>query len=211
MNSAKDHLAEIGQFNVGDSSVELYDRWAEDYEADLVDRFGYCSPELVADTVKRRFAPNTPILEYGCGTGLVGQALSRNGFHQIVGIDISAAMLARAGQKSVYRKLIQADLTEPLSLDWPPFPCAVCVGSMGAGHLDECHVAELLKPLTPNGVLIIYMNDRHFEAEGFAARFEQLEKLGLWRIESLEKSNYMSALERPGWLIVARVRRPVSE
>ena len=64
------------------------------------------------------------------------------------------------------------------------------------------HVQALLRPIKDGGLLVIYMNDMHYESGWFAERFQRLEREGVWRIERREQSNYMSELERPGWLLV---------
>jgi predicted TPR repeat methyltransferase len=52
-------------------------------------------------------------LDLGCGTGLYGSVI-KPWTRQLVGVDISAVMLAEAGRKSVYDELIQGELIETL-------------------------------------------------------------------------------------------------
>ena len=42
------------------------------------------------------------VADFGCGTGLVGQALVNNKFEKITGIDCSESMLHQAEKKNVY-------------------------------------------------------------------------------------------------------------
>ena len=46
----------------------------------------------------------------------------------------------------------------------------------------------------------------HFTTEGFEQAFRQLEDTGLWQIHILEQFNYMTQLDRPGWLVLAEKR-----
>jgi len=43
------------------------------------------------------------VLDLGCGTGLVGQALWDRGFRKIWGVDISPEMIELASFKDVYQ------------------------------------------------------------------------------------------------------------
>jgi len=45
------------------------------------------------------------VLDFGCGTGLVGQCLNQKGFRNVSGIDVSEKMLELAGQKNSYKQL----------------------------------------------------------------------------------------------------------
>ena len=145
----------------------------------------------------------TEIIDYGCGTGLVGRELRHQGFQIVDGVDISTGMLQRAREKDVYQNLVCCDLTAETALEDEIYDVAVCVGSMGAGHVGVQHVAELLRPLRTGGLFIITINNMHFAPEGFEQAFRYLETSGLWKIVLLEEFNYMTQLERPGWLLLA--------
>ena len=45
---------------------------------------------------------DTPILDIGAGTGLVGEFLNKSGTKEIIGIDISSDMLEMANVKKCY-------------------------------------------------------------------------------------------------------------
>lgn len=60
--------------------ADRYDKWAENYDRELVDDYRYVAPKKVADTLLR-FAPkDAKILDAGAGTGLVGQVLHQRGY-----------------------------------------------------------------------------------------------------------------------------------
>ena len=200
-----DILARVSTLNTGDSSKDVYDDWAATYDEHLGEAFGYVSPRLSAAALAE-LCPDTSIriVDYGCGTGLVGEALFGLGFADIHGVDISSGMLAQAARKGVYRSLSVGDLTRPPALEDDHFAAGLCIGSMGAGHIDADHVPNLLKPIRPGGVFVIYMNAAYYESGGFARKFRQLEADGEWIILRQESSNYMDKLDRPGWLLVAR-------
>jgi len=45
------------------------------------------------------------VIDFGCGTGLVGEALKQAGFQKISGIACSQGMLDLAEEKNVYKHL----------------------------------------------------------------------------------------------------------
>ncbi len=111
-------------------------------------------------------------------------------------------MLQWAREKCVYRNLICADLTVRLALIDAGYDVAICVGSMGTGHVGAQHVAELLQPVKSSSLFVV-INAMYYTAEGFERAFGQMESDALWRIHRRELFNYMSQLDRPGWLLLA--------
>ncbi len=87
-------------------SEKLFDNFANNYEL-VLEKINYSLPrrirELTGDV-------KGTIVDLGCGSGLVGQAL-KNTQNQIIGIDISRKMLKKAAEKNIYAKLIKADIT----------------------------------------------------------------------------------------------------
>ena len=201
---SKEILTRVNHLQDGTSSRDLYDDWSQNYDAHLLDDFGYISPQIAAQTLAGRSEQrDVDIVDYGCGTGLVGEELVKQGFATVDGIDISPGMLGQAREKGVYRNLVCGDLTTHIAFDDAIYDVAICVGSMGAGHVGAQHVPELLRPLKSGGLFIITINSMHFAPEGFEHAFRQLEDIGLWRILILEEFNYMTQLDRPGWLVLA--------
>ena len=201
---SKEILTRVNHLQDGASSRDLYDDWSQNYDVHLLDEFGYISPQIAAQTLAGRSEQrDLDIIDYGCGTGLVGEELIKQGFTIVDGVDISAGMLGQAHEKGVYRNLLCGDLTAQIALDDAIYDVAICVGSMGAGHVGAQHVPELLRPLKSGGLFIITINSMHFTPEGFEQAFRQLENTGLWQILMLEEFNYMTQLDRPGWLVLA--------
>jgi predicted TPR repeat methyltransferase len=75
-----------------------FDKIANNYD-EIMKTVGYPDPELIASLAQKIAAEKmisrteAEVADFGCGTGLVGQALSQNGFKKIVGIDCSEGML----------------------------------------------------------------------------------------------------------------------
>lgn len=90
----------------------LYDRHADEFEQRLLGRLGYDAPDRLASLLPN-WLPGLParILDLGCGTGLLGQAL-RQQFEtaEITGVDLSQQMLQQARNKGCYQRLICDDI-----------------------------------------------------------------------------------------------------
>lgn len=198
-------LKAVSTLRPGDRSEALYDQWAENYDQDLKEEWGYIAPRIAVDGLETTDIDRDAILiDLGCGTGLVGMELAARGFTTIDGADISDGMLDRARAKGVYRDLTRADLTARTPFADEAYDGALCIGSMGAGHVHAGHVPEMLRIIKPGAPLVIYLNDYAYVGENYEATFRQLEADGIWHIDRIEGSNYMQSLDRPGHLIVAR-------
>ncbi|KPF46705.1 hypothetical protein IP87_17515 [beta proteobacterium AAP121] len=96
-----------------------FDRFADSFDQTL-DRLGYRAPALVGRAVAERL-PGPPgrwrVLDAGCGTGLCGPVL-RPHARELVGVDLSPRMLARAQQRSDYDGLHEGELVAFLQA-WP--------------------------------------------------------------------------------------------
>ena len=97
--------------------ADRYDEWAQSYDDDLAS-WSYQAPAVVAETVVSRHPAAGLVLDVGCGTGLVGQALRARGFEgRILGVDISQASLEVARHSGAYDTLVPADLQQRLPFD----------------------------------------------------------------------------------------------
>jgi len=186
------------------NSREVYEDWAASYERNLQQDYGYIAPQIAADM----FAAHCPdrdtrILDLGCGTGLVGQALAAHDFGQLDGLDISPKMLDEARAKQIYGDLMIGDMTEPLDLGGRVYGAAIGVGCFGGGHLGPEHLPGMIDCVRAGGLLVFYINGIPYDEDDYPSHFKSLETDGVWRVVMTEESNYMRALERPGWVVVA--------
>ncbi len=183
---------------------KVYDKWSAAYDSDLIDEYGYVAPQIAADAFVQRVPDKrATIIDLGCGTGLAGRELRRRGYYTVDGADISTGMLSQARQHGVYRQLFTADLTKRTSIADGAYDAVISVGAFGNGHLKASALPDFIRLVKPGGVLVLYVNARPFLAEDYARDLQRYELAGLWRVEKVEASNYMAALDRPGRLIVA--------
>ena len=92
----------------------LYDERAAHFDLDPVERLGYCSPALLQAALGPAPPPRSlTVLDLGCGTGLCGRQF-RDWAATLVGVDLSANMLAKAHERGIYDELIRGDLLVPL-------------------------------------------------------------------------------------------------
>ena len=201
---SSDILSRVSTLQHGDSSRAIYDDWSQDYDTHLLSEFGYISPGVAAGELAQNLQPrNSEIIDFGCGTGLVGEALAEQGFVNVDGADISTGMLEQARAKQIYRHLLCADLTARIPLEDESYAAGLCVGSLGAGHVGAQHLPEMLRPVRRGGLFVLTMNGTYYQSGNFEQAFRQMQDDGLWTIQKLEEFNYMTELERPGWLLVA--------
>ena len=135
---------------------------------------GYIFPEELAQRFIAYADPeDDPVLDIGCGTGLVGLAFAGRG-RTVDGMDISTGMLAEAGRTGVYRDLIEADLTNPSTIPARRYGGLVSCGTFTIGHLGPAAFESALQLARPGALCAIGINQLHYENEQFAASIESL-------------------------------------
>jgi predicted TPR repeat methyltransferase len=90
-----------------DYVAALFDGCAESFEACLVARLGYATPQALSELLDAAVGPGHRFdygIDLGCGTGLAGRAL-RGRCRRLVGVDLSANMLAQAARARIYDEL----------------------------------------------------------------------------------------------------------
>lgn len=156
-----------------DDSVRHYRDWADRYDRDFAAGMDYRSPAAVAAAFAARCGQG-PVLDIGVGTGLVAEALAREGIGPVDGIDISAEMLAIATAKSVYRKTILADLTRTLPIENSVYSGLISAGTFTHGHVGPEAFGELLRVARPGAVFAVTVHAAVYERGGFATAFQRL-------------------------------------
>ncbi len=150
-----------------EETQDIYRRWAKEYDSDVLS-WGYATPTRVARALRAAGAEvSQPILDFGCGTGLSGQALAAEGFSLIDGTDISPEMLVKAKERNLYRSIwlgLPGKCDEVLPGDYAGI-VATGVVSMGAAPPET--LALLVSLLAPGNLLAFSYNDATLADSGY--------------------------------------------
>ena len=173
-----------------EANRELYASWAATYESGFIVDSGYVYHQEVVKVFCGGFSDlSQPVLDVGCGTGVVGGELAKAGVSVIDGIDISPEMLAEAAAKTyngspVYRQLIEADLTGQTELADSAYAGIVSSGAFTHGIFGPETISELLRAARPGARFVLGINSAHFDEFGFDDWLERRQSEG--RISGLE-------------------------
>jgi len=105
----------------------LFDQYAARFDGELRDALHYRGPELLRRAIDKVFGADRRFaraLDLGCGTGLMGEVM-RGRTDELVGVDLSPAMLAAAEQRRIYDRLAIDDLVSFLATEEQPFDLIV--------------------------------------------------------------------------------------
>lgn len=89
---------------------DLFDQYADKFDAALVETLHYRAPALLVEAIRRALGPGPfDIYDAGCGTGLMGVAI-RPMARRLAGGDLSLRMVEKARARGVYDQLDTGDL-----------------------------------------------------------------------------------------------------
>ncbi len=109
-----------------------------------------------------------PVLDLGCGTGLMGVVLSDLKPGPLIGVDLSEGMLAEARDKGLYTTLVQDDLERFLAEDTTAWPLILAADVFCYfGVLDD--VLRLSRARMAPGGLLMFTIEEMDEALGEAS------------------------------------------
>ena len=158
-----------------EDSIKLYKKWAKTYDKDFALSSNYLSPKKISSFFNK-YSKNTdtPILDVGAGTGLVGELLYRSGNKKIIGIDISSEMLDQAKLKGCYDSLMKVDITKEIPFKNNSIGAVVSAGTFTHGHVGPNAFDELLRITKPGGLFVLSINTKVFIKNGFKEKFMQI-------------------------------------
>lgn len=184
MHTEKYTLSEAFREKSPDEARLLYDDWATSYERDNLVK-GYRLPWMAAAFAARHLKQGAgPILDAGCGTGLVGEALSVLGFGPIFGCDLSPEMMDLARSRGVYAALDSQDLGQPMPYPDHHFAAFTCTGCYGPGHAPPESLLELVRVTRVGGIGIFSLAEVGPSAQRFAPIIRGLIDDGRWRLKA---------------------------
>ena len=198
-----------------------FDHFAPNFDAKLAS-LEYRGPALVCEAfeeIAAELPPRPAVLDAGCGTGLCGPRL-RAGAGQLVGVDLSAGMVALARQRGGYDELVVDELTAYLRGHVRASDVIVSADTLVYfGDLTD-FAAAAAGALRPRGALIftleraepdeapagyrIHPHGRYSHTRAYAARV--LAEAGFADVVIREISSRKEADQWvPGWLVRARL------
>ncbi len=177
-----------------DKLSDYYARWASYYDADVADH-GYGLPRMMLATVNaaaahddaaaRYLDRSAPVLDAGCGTGLVGVVMHDAGYTDLSGIDLSHEMVERARDRRIYRYLEGGiDLSRPAPGHLIGRAVIVLVGGVfTVGHIPPESLSVVADLTSPEGLLVVSTRRSYQESTDFVAVQQALVDAG--RLELL--------------------------
>ena len=178
-------------YQAGSSSelAEVYNDWAEKYEADLVHELGWDGPQQTVRFLVKYAKPQNRILDIGAGTGLVGHYLTEKGYEDVSALDMSEKMLSEARKKDVYKRFYFATLGQKLEIADKEFDSVIASGVFTEGHAGPEAFDELIRITKPGGYIVFSLRPEVREKLGFKEVIEEYQKNGRWKL--VEESDFL--------------------
>ena len=144
-----------------------YDSWAKSYDADVRDDWSFM-PVNIARTLSKLLPDrDAAILDAGAGTGLVGEALAKQGYTNLTAVDLSEKMLAIAKARQVYQALHQGNLEDSqLCSNSVTFDAIIATGVFAYAHAGAEVLNNLFGLLREEGLFLLTIReDYHREMQ----------------------------------------------
>lgn len=172
-----------------------YDIWAKTYDADVGSVEDYLAPMETARVAKTVFEPSARIMDAGAGTGLVGEALTREGFSNLIAVDYSARMLEIARGKQIYTELHRCDLSAPTRFATASFDGVITCGT--TSQMPNASLPEFVRLVRPGGQIIFAVVPDLWAKFGYADRLAELQEAGRLSVTSRGASFQMMPTTEP--------------
>lgn len=158
---------QLARLGAGEASPEmseayvrhLFDQYAGRYDTALTEHLRYRGPAVLLDAVQQvmRSLGHPPqfgdVLDLGCGTGLAGEAF-RPLAARLIGVDLSAAMIAKADEKGIYDEAHVAKIEDFLNAAEPAHYDLVLAADVFVYVSDLAPIfARVAEVLTAGGLL----------------------------------------------------------
>lgn len=199
-------LSGLAHSESSDEVVGRYDSWVGDYERD-VRSWGYTLPERIAEGLVSTIGSSGTgtVLDAGCGTGLVGQAIRANGLgHRLVGTDVSVASLHSADDRTIYSALVAADISAGLPFVAQSFAAIACGGVLTYVPDTEAALREFLRLVAPGGVVVVSQRTDLWAERDCDAVMQRLQTTGV-TVDVGDAEPYLPELDEYGEAIQVRL------
>jgi len=191
-----------------EASRRLYDDWSGSYDAENLAK-GFWLPIVAAGVFARHMGRTQgPVLDAGCGTGLVGQSLDLMGYGPITGCDLSPEMIRMAAGTGAYAGFTEADMGAGLPFDDAAFTGFTCIGSFGPGHAPPESLEHLARVTCPGGIGVFNVVSATCEEQGFPQKINALVQDGILHVEERSRPFRAYLLAEPELIVrIYAVRR----
>ncbi|MBE1282322.1 MAG: methyltransferase domain-containing protein [Rhodobacteraceae bacterium] len=178
-----------------EATKDHYDRWAASYDAEIAEN-GYATPGRIAEALWQHCPePTTPVLDFGCGTGLSGLALRRVGFQTVDGMDPSAEMLDGARSKEAYRNLTCIALDDPTPIPTGAYRLITGTGVLGVGAAPPEVFDMIMNALPKGGLFAFSYNDHALADAAYTGKLSEWVDCGAARLLFKEYGEHLPGLD----------------
>ena len=172
----------------------LYDEWSDSYDHEIKGH-GYATPRRCAAALAGiADDPAAPLLDFGCGTGISGEALAEAGFTAIDGCDLSENMLKVARAKNIYRELWQNDVGDPVSFAPGTYRNIAAIGVISVGAAPVGVMDKLMHALPAGGTLTFSFNEHTMRVPDFENRVYEYVDTGAAQLLFKESGDHLPGI-----------------
>lgn len=163
----------------------FYEQWAENYNIDTRS-VEYSGPDICAALLIQHQKEldqldfNARLLDAGCGTGFVGEALKAKGYSNVYGFDLSDSMAKQALETDAYADVNGGiDMMKAAdSYAAASFDAVLSVGVFTLGHVPPQALEVLLQLTSPGGLLVMSTRSHYYDQTDFQALVDRLIEAG---------------------------------
>lgn len=178
-----------------EATLEHYNQWAASYDAEIAEN-GYATPGRIAEALAQfQTDLSEPVLDFGCGTGLSGLALRRQGFETVDGMEPSAEMLAQAQAKGAYRKITQIDVANRKPIPRGAYRLITGCGVLGTGAAPPDVFDMILHALPKGGLFTFSYNDHALADRAYTGKLIEWVDVGAARLLFQEHGEHLPGLD----------------
>jgi predicted TPR repeat methyltransferase len=175
----------------------VYDNWASSYD-EYVKSLNYTGPKEIVNkliTYLENTNEKQNILDFGSGTGLVGEELIKHNFNILLdGIDVSDKMIEIAESKKIYNNIYNINLhTKDFKQD-TKYNFIVSSGVFLEGHVNFNVIDKLHNILEKDGLILVTIRNSYKDKnkETFDSYFKNNSK---FKSAFVNKIDYLKDVE----------------
>ena len=205
---SQNYLDKIYGVDDAEKQRDVYDQWAESYDSEL-EKANYLTPGRLVDALKscvKEGDLTTPVLDFGCGTGISGEELANAGFKRLHGADVSEGMLKMAEAKGVYEKLVTLPFGNPDPGLVSRYRLVTAVGAISHGAAPASCLPAIVMALPSGGRLALSYNQQTLEDEEYMTTLDRTVNSSEAVLEFSEDGPHLEGLATISRVMVIRRR-----